>query len=139
MSGEGHEPYPFEIRVGDAAELLVEADLLLQEIVPIRAVHKYPYDYLVPRDASFIRLQVKAVSEPRMEGPMPGAYQFSLRQGKAREAYSLEELDVFALVALDIRKIAYKTVEELKRPQGIVTTVNLKAEDFDKWAKWPFK
>lgn len=139
MSGSGHEPYSFEIRVGSAAELLVEADLLLQGIVPISAHHKYPFDLIVPMDSKFIRVQVKAVSEPRQEGPMPGAYQYSLRQGRARDGYAVGEIDVFALVALDIRKIAYRTETSLIRPQGVVTTVNMKADDFEKWAKWPYK
>lgn len=137
MSGSG--VYSHEIRVGDAAELIVEADLLLQGLVPIRAWHKYPYDFLVPRGTDFVKVQVKAVSEPRMEGPAPGEYQFSLRQGKARDPYKPGEIDVFALVALDLWLIAYKTEDSLLKPQGVITTLNLWAAEFLPLAEWPYK
>lgn len=129
-----------EIRIGSAAELLVEADLLLQGIVPIRAMHKYTFDYLIPSlDGKIIRkLQVKSVSEPRQEGPMPGAYQYSLRKAKERIAYEKGDIDVFALVALDKRLIAYRPVEHFIRSQGIITSCNIKAEDFEQWSKWPY-
>ena len=132
--------YSDEIRVGHAAEMLVEAELLLKGIVPIRVTHKYPYDLLVPTTGvpQFIRVQVKAVSEPRMDGPMPGAYQWSLRKGKGRVPYLTTDLEVFCLVALDIRRIAYRTTKSLTKAQGIITTVNLRAKDFDEYADWPY-
>ena len=131
--------YGSEIRVGHAAEMLVEAELLLKGVVPIRVLHKYPYDLLVPIGISeFVRVQVKAVSEPRAEGPMPGAYQFSLRKGKGRVPYLTTDLDLFCLVALDIRKIAYRTTASLTKAQGVITTINLKVKDFDEYADWPY-
>lgn len=131
--------YSAEIRVGHAAELLVEAELLLKGIVPIRVLHKYAYDLLVPStEPAFVRVQVKAVSEPRMDGPMPGAYQFSLRKGKGRIPYLTTDLELFCLVALDIRKIAYRTVLSLSKPQGVITTVNMKEKDFEDYKEWPY-
>ena len=131
--------YSSEIRVGHAAELLVEADLLLRGIVPIRVLHKYPWDLLVPSSGGqFIRVQVKAVSEARKEGPMPGAYQWSLRKGKGRVPYLTTDLEVFCLVALDIRKIAYRTVESLTKAQGVITTLNMREKDFDEYTEWPY-
>ena len=130
--------YGPEIRTGHAAEMIVEADLLLQGIVPIRVLHKYPWDLLVPFEQGFKKLQVKAVSGPRMDGPWPGTLQWSLRKGKTRVAYEVGEIDVFALVALDTWKIAYITTEELTRPQGIITTINKRVEEMDDHARWPY-
>ena len=131
--------YSAEIRVGHAAELLVEAELLLKGIVPIRVTHKYPYDLIVPSTVPlFVRVQVKAVSEPRMDGPMPGAYQWSLRKGKGRVPYLATDLEVFCLVALDIRRLAWRTVASLTKAQGVITTLNMREKDFDEYTEWPY-
>lgn len=94
---------------GIAAEYLVCADLLLQGHLVYMTSQYCPYD-VVADLGNLVRIQVKATREPRVQ-PARGAtvpvYKFFVRRPSGRPAYVDGEFDLLALVALDIRQIAY--------------------------------
>ena len=95
---------------GIAAEYLVCADLLLQGHLAFPTANGYcPYDVVVDL-GNLVRIQVKATREPRVQprrgGTVP-VYKFFVRRPSGRPAYVDGEFDLLALVALDIRQIAY--------------------------------
>lgn len=101
-----------DLVAGIAAEHLVCADLLLAGWRAFLADQYCPYDLAVEVENRLIRIQVKATRNAR---PTPQrstyvpAYMWHVRRagkGGAR-VYGQDEFDLLALVALDIRRIAY--------------------------------
>lgn len=113
---QGTAPEPSQpvtdLVAGIAAEHIVCADLLLDGWRAFLTDQYCPYDLAVEVDNRLIRLQVKAT---RASKPIPQrstyvpAYQWHVRRaGKGGvRVYGAEEFDMLALVALDIRRIAY--------------------------------
>jgi hypothetical protein len=100
------------IEVGKAAEYLVLADLLLQKYRAFPTDQGLPYDIVVDISGRLIRIQVKATQQPRPVPHRPGSGQsyffYCRRAGKAgARAVPNGTFDILALVALDIRTIAY--------------------------------
>ena len=124
-----------DLAAGVAGEHLVCADLLLRGMTAFRADQNCPYDVAVERDGRLIRVQVKAT---RTVKPVPQrvahtpAYLFHTRRcGKGgRRAYSENDFDILALVALDIRAIAYLRLSETRQ------TIHLSREKFLSFANF---
>lgn len=101
-----------DLAAGTAAEHLVCADLLLQGWRAFLADQNCPYDVAVDLGARLFRIQVKstrtAKAIPQRRNFVP-AYQWHVRRaGKAgRRTYGEGEFELLALVALDVRRIAY--------------------------------
>lgn len=101
-----------DLAAGVAGEHLVCVDLLLQGYRAFMADQNCPYDVAVEIAGKLIRIQVKATRGCR---PIPqrathkAAYIWNVRRaGKGgSRVYSAGDFDLLALVALDIRKIAY--------------------------------
>lgn len=102
-----------DLAVGIAAEHLVCADLLLLGYKAFLADQCCAYDVAVDVGGKLVRIQVKATRGPR---PLPQrrtsgnvAYMWHVRRaGKAgRRTYGDDDFDLLALVALDVRRIAY--------------------------------
>jgi hypothetical protein len=101
-----------DLSAGTAAEHLVCADLLLSGHRAFLAAQICPYDVAVEYQGKLIRIQVKAtrtfksVDYRRSHTP---AYMWHTRRAGKRGArqYGSKEFDIIALVALDIRCIAY--------------------------------
>jgi len=101
-----------DLELGKAAEHLVVADLILQGYRAYLSDQGLSYDAVIDLDGRLIRLQIKTTRQPR---PVPQrskqvqAYLFHTRRaGKAgRRRYDETHFDLLALVALDIRVIAY--------------------------------
>lgn len=104
--------YADQLSVGLAGEHLVCADLLSMGYSPFRTEQPAPYDIAVDVGSRIIRLQVKATVSPRpfaqsRQRHITG-YTWNTRHGKgARRSYYSGLIDGFALVALDIRSVAY--------------------------------
>ena len=98
--------------VGLAAEHLVCADLLLAGYKSYMTDQSCAYDVVLDSGQRLVRIQVKAATRPRSM-PQRTIYTTSYmwhvrRAGKgARRVYGENEFDALALVALDIRQIAY--------------------------------
>lgn len=101
-----------DLAAGTAAEHIVCADLLLDGWRAFLADQNCPYDVAVEIGGRLVRVQVKATRQqraiPQRATHVP-AYMWHVRRaGKGgRRTYAVDEFDLLALVALDIRRIAY--------------------------------
>jgi hypothetical protein len=117
--------------VGKAAEHLVCADLLLAGRCAYLSDQGLPYDVVVDVDGRLIRLQVKATMAPTNINASGRharlCYSFSARRrGKnGWKRLSCADCDIIALVALDLRVVAYIVLHragqtiQLAPPAGI--------------------
>lgn len=101
-----------DLAAGTAAEHLVCADLLLDGWRAFLADQNCPYDVAVELNGRLVRVQVKATRQQRsipQRAIHTPAYMWHVRRaGKGgRRVYGADEFDLLALVALDIRRIAY--------------------------------
>lgn len=101
------------LQVGRAAEHLVVADLLLAGYEACLSEAGMPYDVIADVHGRLLRVQVKATAAPRnvnSQGRKPRlSYSWSVRaHGKGRRQRMTDAAcDLVALVALDIRAVAY--------------------------------
>lgn len=117
-----------DLAAGTAAEHLVCADLLLDGWRTLLADQNCPYDVAVGLGGRLVRLQVKSTRQqrsiPQRTEYIP-AYMWHVRRAgkRGRRVYATDEFDLLALVALDIRQIAYLPPSEHRqtihiRPPG---------------------
>ncbi len=105
--------------VATAAEHLVCADLMLAGHDAFLCSGGCPYDLVVNAGAALIRLQVKATRKPSHDNSRWLSYAWSLyrhgpkRSGRKPVGYTSTEIDMFAFVALDIRRVAYLSLAEV--------------------------
>jgi hypothetical protein len=101
-----------DLVAGIAAEHLVCADLLMGGLTAYLTDQYCAYDIAVDINGRLIRVQVKATRQqrsiPQRKEHIP-AYMWHVRRaGKSgRRFYEAGEFDLLALVALDIKRIAY--------------------------------
>ncbi|WP_233872419.1 group I intron-associated PD-(D/E)XK endonuclease [Paraburkholderia adhaesiva] len=101
-----------DLAAGHAAEHLVCADLLLSGYKAFLTDQICAYDVAAEIHGRLVRIQVKATRAPKLiaqNAHRPFAYQWNVRRaGKhGRRTYGENEFDMLALVALDVKKIAY--------------------------------
>jgi len=104
--------YASELAIGLAGEHIVCADLLAMGYAPFRTEQAAPYDIAVDIGGRLIRLQVKATlgarRYPQQTQRHVTGYTWAMRHGKrGKRSYARGSVDGFALVALDIRRVAY--------------------------------
>lgn len=119
-----------ELQKGKAGEYLVCADLILMDFVAYPSEQGLPYDVVMDRgDGRLIKVQVKTTDAPRVipqrKDSTTNAYIFNIkRHGKGNtQIYSAKEVDLFALVCLDTRKIGYVLNAEMP------STINIRADE----------
>jgi len=100
-----------ELQVGRMGQYLVLYNLLKNGYQAYATDEGLPYDIVVDLGEKLIRLQVKSTLKSRLfnkKYPTP-VYCFCVRRcGKgSKRIYKENEFDGFALVALDVEKIAY--------------------------------
>lgn len=124
MRTEGVTPQT-ALTFGKAGEHLVCTDLLLSGYNAYLSDQGLSYDVVVDADNHLYRIQVKTTFKP---APVPlrthtEKYQWSVRRsGKgAKRIIGNDEFDILALVALDIRIVAYLPITDQVRQ-----TVHLK-------------
>jgi hypothetical protein len=110
----GDGPSGDDLELGKAAEHLVCADLILSGYRAFLSDQGLPYDVLVDVAGRFVRIQVKATRGPKNPDPRTRAskgYFFHLRRAgkRGRRPYPADAFDIYALVAMDRRAIAYLT------------------------------
>ena len=118
-----------DLALGVAGEHFFCADLLLQGYNAFLTDQNCPYDVALEIGGRLIRVQVKTTRKERhipQRAVRTPAYLFHVRRcGKGgRRSYNETDFDVMALVALDIRKIAYIKLSEAKQ------TIHLNREKF---------
>lgn len=105
-------------RIGSAARHLVCADLLIRGYTAFFAPEGARYDVVLDVGQRLLRVQAKGCSSPGNRTRHTPVYKFSTRRadhrGKSAKAplwrYDPLSVDLFALVAIDIRAIAYYPV-----------------------------
>jgi hypothetical protein len=122
-----------ELQVGKAAEHLVVADLILAGYNAFLTDAGLPFDVCVVLGNRLVRIQVKAtqkVMERRNSAVVErhhyqDIYRFGLRSAKrGARKISADNVDVFAMVALDQRKIAYLKATTLIVDEGLNTVMS---------------
>jgi len=101
-----------EMQIGKVGEYLVCADLILKGLIAYPSEQGLPYDVVVDNGTRLIKCQVKTTLKPRIipqRVKETEAYIFHIkRAGKNKKTiYSNTEIDIFALVCLDTKKIGY--------------------------------
>lgn len=101
-----------ELQTGKAGEYMVCADLILKGFVAFPSEQGLPYDVLLDTGKRLLKVQVKTTSGPRkvpQRNKESLAYIFNVKRngknGKGR--YQNGEIDLFALVCLDVMKVGY--------------------------------
>lgn len=143
----GHLPVEHDSRpqraleIGKAAEHLVCADLILNGYRAYLSDQGLPYDLVIDLDSKLLRVQVKATYAP---SPVPEInhtpkYKWHVKRiGKngSRKIVG-DEFDILALVALDVRKIAYIPIDSnvpscsMIRPIGVKKGFTAKHTRYD--------
>lgn len=132
---EGIEPSEIAERaleIGKAAEHLVCADLILLGYRAFLADQGLPYDVIVDYNGRLMRVQVKSTLYAR---PLPqrkrhpgaiGYLFYPRRRGHKARVKASNEFDLLALVAIDIRQVAYMPLNKnthqciFLRPPGVI-------------------
>jgi len=101
-----------ELQIGKVGEYLVCADIILKDMIAFPSEQGLPYDVLIDNGKKLLRCQVKTTSGLReipQRNKKSYAYIFNIKRcGKNnKKIYSLNEVDLFALVCLDTKKIGY--------------------------------
>ena len=109
-----------DLQAGKAGEHLVCADLILGGYIAFLSEQGLSYDVVVDIAGRLVRIQVKATRQPRAvpEGKdYTPTYVFNIRKmGKnGRRAYTAEDVDIFALVALDRQIVGYVAESVVKQ------------------------
>lgn len=121
-----------ELMVGAAGEHIVCADLLARGYRALRADQSCPYDVAAEVVGRLIRIQVKTTEKARAY-PQAGqrhvhGYIWNIRQGKgSNRAYQVGSIDMVALVALDVRRVAYIAFSKLRQTVQIPVSGALKS------------
>lgn len=106
-----------ELEIGKAAEHLVCADLILSGYRAFLSDQGLPYDIVIDLGDRLIRVQVKGCQQPRNVNASGRnerlAYNFSVRRRGKNGSKRLDNglCDIVAMVALDIRIVAYMPIE----------------------------
>jgi len=106
-----------ELQIGKAGEYLTCADLIIKGFVAFPSEQGLPYDVVLDNGVRLFRVQVKAVSKPRVvpqRKTTTHSYIFDIkRHGKKNNGvYTCDSIDLFALVCLDTRLVGYTKVSE---------------------------
>lgn len=129
----GLTPANRALEVGKAAEHLVCADLILAGHKAFLADQGMPYDVVADVSGRLVRIQVKSTAGhrnvPQRSLAETPVYQFHIRRaGKGgKRVIKVGEFDLLALVALDVRVIAYmalsvKVLQSIHlRPPGVIS------------------
>jgi len=104
------------LAIGSAGEHIACADLILQGYRASIAAAQLSYDLVVDVSGRLLRVAVKstrfAKSRPGRMGTRP-CYKFAITRSKSGvKRYSAADTDLIALVALDIRRVAYFAITE---------------------------
>lgn len=116
-----------ELQTGKAGEYLVCADLILKGFVAFPSEQGLPYDVLLDTGKKLLKVQVKTTSGARkvpQRNKESHAYIFNVkRNGKNnKRRYNEGEIDLFALVCLDVMRVGYVVTT------GMPDTLNIRVD-----------
>lgn len=102
-----------DLQIGKAGEYLVCADLILNGFIAFPSEQGLPFDVVLNNKGKLLKVQVKTTRGPKYIPQRKtdiSAYIFHIgNNGKMnrRKKYDSNQVDLFALVALDSKRIAY--------------------------------
>lgn len=103
-----------ELIIGRAGEYLVLSDLLLKGHQCFDSGQGVNYDIVMEKGSKLLKIQVKTTKEKKMwlskthDKTTPSYFFHIKRCGKhGNKSYKESDFDLFALVMLDIRQVAY--------------------------------
>jgi len=111
-----------ELNIGRAGQYLVLADLLLEGVQAFGTAEGANYDVVADKDGKLLKIQVKTTQKMRvMRDNAHPIYFFHIkRTGKnGAKFYEMGDFDIFALVALDIRKVFYLRFDKSVKSNSI--------------------
>ena len=126
-----------ELQTGKAGEHLVCFDLIMQGYNVFLADQGLPFDIILEKDSKLLRIQVKSTLHLVTYTNAHSVYRFGLRQGAGNKsrARTADEVDYYAFVALDIKKIAYIPIKNLlgktTKTNVIKQTVDFKTKSIE--------
>jgi hypothetical protein len=132
-----------ELQIGKAAEHLVCADLILQGHSAFLADQGLSYDVVLDTGIKLWRVQVKGCMAPsivKVYGNSEGeyrygrnnTYRFGTRRSKGNtRATDADLADIYAFVALDIKKIAYLPTSMITTGTVVVGCVEFRSRLFE--------
>lgn len=102
--------------------------MILKDLIAYPSEQGLPYDVVIDTGTKLLKCQVKTTEKPRhipQRNKETIAYIFHIKRHgtKNTKIYSLDEIDLFALVELQTRRVAYLKNEEMP------TTINLRVDD----------
>lgn len=110
--------YLSDLHAGRAGEYIAAADILASGYDCILADQGMPYDLIVDVDGRLLRVQVKTTRKPESatgRNVNSMLYRFWVgrcgKNGKSR--YTENDIDLFALVALDTKEVGYITAAKM--------------------------
>ena len=121
-----------ELNLGRAGEYLVMADVLLQGYQCFDTAQGVNYDLIIDHLKKLIKVQIKSTREPKSWGSTyqkstPSYHYHIRRAGKgAKRKYTKDEFDLFALVMLDTKKVAYVLNQKVATSSITLRDKNLK-------------
>lgn len=102
-----------DLQIGKAGEYLVCADLILNGYIAYLTEQGLPYDVILDINGKLLKVQVKTTRVPKhipqRKTDIP-AYIFHIGingRSASRKVYDKNQVDIFALVALNSKRIAY--------------------------------
>jgi hypothetical protein len=104
--------------IGLAGQYLTCCDLITKGLVAYPVAEGLPYDLVIDGINNFLKVQVKTCWQSASRKGEPSVnkiYTFNFQHGRGKYKigrYGKDEADIFALVALDIRKVGYVKVED---------------------------
>ncbi len=110
-----------ELQLGKAGEHLVCFDLIMQGYNAFLADQGLSFDILIEEQGEIKKIQTRSVTQLKKCGKSINIYRFGTRKGKGNTTRVREaEVDYYAFVALDIKKIAYIPMKEMLARSGKV-------------------
>lgn len=108
------------LQIGKAGEYMVCADLIMKGFVAYPSEQGLPYDVVLDKGGKLYKVQVKTCLKPRIIPQRKAetySYIFDLsRRGVSnRGVYSDDDVDLFALVALDVKMVGYIKKEDFRK------------------------
>lgn len=108
------------LHIGKAGEYLVCADLILKGFTCYPSEQGLPYDVVLDNGNKLIKVQVKTtkgITYLNQRKNLTGNYLFDVKTHGNRNSnrYKKYDVDIFALVCLDIMKIGYITFKDARK------------------------
>jgi len=116
-----------ELQIGKAGEYIACADIITKGLIAYPSEQGLPYDVVIDTGEKLLKCQVKTTEKPRaipQRNKDSYAYIFNIkRHGKGgKKRYTGNEVDLFALVELENRAVAYLT------PENMPDTINIRVD-----------